>query len=314
MGALDSKTRVLDVVMTPNGRASLARGGFNVAYASFTDGQTFYDPGSISGSYDTATDRIFLEAPGSLPQDTLVITTDDSGDLIPASAFGTNIDAKGTLYEIDYTGYRPVSGYQTGSNFSSAVDNVTSMFQTAYSYNSIIGTRPPLDEDLDFTIVPTTASFSTIGISGSESVSEIDTADSLFFDKRFANLPQFKFLPPVVSTGGAVGFLGKFRNIKKFNQYTYEDLKSDVFGTDSNPIKQRRDVTIESTTLQNDLVIQMYEITNDGVTKLDAVDYGEVVDYTDNNHQQKRIVFFGKVFLDNSETATYVNLFTVVFD
>lgn len=310
MGVLNSKTRVVDVVMTPNGRASLALGGLKVAYATFTDGQTYYDESSISGSYDTATDRIFLEAPGSLPQDTLSLTTDDTGKLIPASAFGTNITQRGTLY----TDSTPVVGYQTGSNFSSAVRNVVNMFQTAYSYNSLIGTRTPVDDDQNFSIVPNSASFNILTDLKVDDVAEIDTADSLFFDKRFANLPQFKFLPPVVSSAGITSELGKYSNIKKFNQYTYDDLKTDVFGTSTTPVKQRSDIDIETSTRENDLVVQMYEITNDGVTKLDAVDYGEAIDYTDKDHQQKRIIFFGKVFLDNSETATYVNLFTVVFD
>jgi len=312
MGVLNSKTRVIDVVMTPNGRASLAQGGLNVAYASFTDGQTYYDPGSISGSYDAATDRIFLETPSSLPQDTLTLTTDDSGDLIPASAFGTNIDAVGTLYNI--TGTKAVTGYQTGSDFSSAVSNITNMFKTAYEYNSFIATRPPLDDNLDFTIIPSSASFIIDSRLSQAEVTEIDAVDSLFFDKRFANLPQFKFLPPVVESRGTVGLLGRYKNIKKFNQYTYENLKTDVFGTDSEPVKPRFDVNIETTTQTNDIVMQMYEVTNNGLTKLDVVDYGEVIDYADREHQQKRILFFGKVFLDNSETATYVNLFTVVID
>lgn len=311
MGALDSKTRVIDVVMTPNGRASLARGGLNVAYATFTDGQTYYDPGSISGSYDTAADRIFLEAPSSLPQDTLTQITDDTGKLLPVDAFGTYASSDGTVY---YSGSLRITGYQTGSVFSSAVTNVTNMFQTAYEYNSFISTRPPLDDDLEFTIVPNNTSFSIPSDLTDSSISEIDTVDSLFFDKRFANLPQFKFLPPVVSSGDTVAPLGQFRNIKKFNQYTYNDLKTEVLGTDTDPIKPRRDIDITSTTLENDLVIQMHEVTNNGVTKLDIVDYGEVVDYTDRDHQQKRILFFGKVLLDNSETATYVNLFTVVID
>jgi hypothetical protein len=314
MGILDPKTRILDVALTPNGRAALARGGLNVAYASFTDGQTFYDPASITGSYDTATDRIFLEVPSSLPQDTLALVTDDSGDLIPASAFGTDIDARGTLYVSSISGKNPVTGYSTGNGFSSAVDNIVNMFQTSFEYNSIIGTRPPLDSDTSFEIVPISGTFSMDGVAGDLPISEIDTADSLFFDKRFANLPQFKFLPPTVSSGGTSRLLGKYRNIKRFNQYTYEDLKRDVFGTDRNPIKERRDFDIERSSLSNDIVMQMYEITNDGVAKLDAVDYGEVIDYSDKEHQQKRILFFGKVFVDNSETATFINLFTVVID
>lgn len=315
MGVLDSKTRVLDVVLTPTGRAALARGGLNVSYATFTDGQAYYDPSSITGSYDSATDRIMLEAFPSLPQDILSQTTDDEGNLIPASAFGsgsssTSIDATGKLY----SGSNPVSGYQTDGAFSSAVSNIVNMFQTSFSYNTIIGTRPPLDDDTNFTILPTSTTFRIDESLPTESITEIDTADSLFFDKRFANLPQFKFLPPVVSTEGKTGQLGRFRNIKKFNQYSYDDLKREVFGTDSSPVKQRRDIDITDTSISNDLILQMYEVTNIGVTKLDAVDYGEFVDYTDREHPQKRVLFFGKVFLDNTETATYVNIFTVVLD
>jgi len=112
MGILDPKKRVVDVVMTPLGREALSRSGLNVAYASFTDGQAYYDESSISGSYDQATDRIYLEAPGSLPQDTLALVTDDTGDLIPSFVFGSDSDTgsdarsgfrigtDGTIYEI----------------------------------------------------------------------------------------------------------------------------------------------------------------------------------------------------------------------
>lgn len=316
MGILDPKKRIMDVVLTPNGRAALARGGLNVSYASFTDGQSYYDPSSISGSYDTATDRIYLEAPSSLPQDTLAIVTDDSGNLIPASAFGTDIDSSGALYDATNSilGNRSVKGYQTGSAFSSAVQNVLNMFKTSYEYNSIIGTKSALDDSENFLIVPSTGSYTATASTSSLSVSSINSADSLFFDKRFSNLSQFKFLPPVVSNSTGTRVLGRFVNIKEYNRYTYADMKEEIFGTDTSPVSPRRDFYFTETSDSNDIVIQMYEVNTNGITKLDAVDYGEITDLLDRERPTKRVIFFGKLFSDDTETSTYVNLFTMVID
>jgi len=318
MGILDSKTRIVDVVMTPNGRSSLAQGGLNVAYASFTDGQSYYDPSSISGSYDTAASRIYLEAPASLPQDTLSLVTDDTGKLIPSIAFGSSGDSGGVEVGSDgsvyVVGTGKVTGYQTGSSFSSAVTGITNMFQSAYSQNCIIGARSPLDDVSIFSINPTTASFSIPPVVSSLQIASINTADSLFFDRKFANLPQFKFLPPVVENAGKEQNLGEFSNLKQFDSYPYSLIKSEVIGTDSKPVKQRVDIEFEQTSNSNDIVLQLYEITNAGITKLDAVDYGEAIDTDDSAHPRKRIVFFGKVFIDDTETPTYINLFTVVLD
>ena len=319
MGILNSRKRIVDIVMTPLGRESLARGGFNVAYASFTDGQAYYDPSSISGSYDTATDRIYLESPASLPQDLLALVTDDSGDLIPATAFGdgdtssgVTISSDGSLFII--SGSQKTAGTDPSGKFSSAVAAVVNMFQNSFEKNMIIGSRDPIDDESSFLINPTETSFQIPADTSEFSTTSINSADSLFFDKRFSNLPQFKFLPPVAESAGAVREIAQFTNIKQYNSYTYSDLKSEVFGTDSNPIKQRTDIEIQQTSLQNDLVLQLYEINTSGITKLDAVDYGNIVDTSDPIRPLKRIVFFGKVYLDDTETATYVNLFTVVID
>lgn len=314
MGILDPKKRVMDVIMTPIGRESLSKDGLSIAYATFTDGQAYYDPSSITGSYDTASDRIYFEAPSSLSQDLFCLTTDDTGKLIPANVFGTSITSDGSLYEQSIEGSSAVVGLQSGSNFSSAVTSVINLFQQSFSYNTIIGSRDPLDEESDFVVTPNTASFDVPLDVYTNDFESINNVDSLFFDKRFSNLPQFKFLPPFTKKSGTKSNLGKFQNIKRFNDYTLNDLKSEVFGTNSDPVKQRVDVDFETTSNTNDITLQMYEITTSGVTKLDAVDFGEVVDRSDKTRPSKRVIFFGKVFLDDTQTATYVNLFTVVLD
>jgi hypothetical protein len=287
-----------------------------VAYASFTDGQTYYDPSSISGSYDDATRRVFLETPRSLEQDTLAIVTDDSGDLIPASAFGTQVDSLGRVTTNSVTGRIPVTRLLNTASFSSAVNSVTNMFSDAFAYNMIIGSQDPLEEDDAFIVSQNTASFEiTSNLVPFQNTSvTLETADSLFFDKRFANFAQFKFLPPITSKGNVTSSLGIYTNLKDFNQYTYDDLKSEVFGTEENPVKQRFEAEVVESSLTNDMVIQLFEINNDSIVKLDAVDYGMVSDPADSLHPNKRIIFFGKVFIDKFETPTYINLFTMVVD
>lgn len=309
MGILDPKKRIMDAVLTPLGREYLARGGLDIAYATITDGQTYYDPSSITGSYDAATDRIYLESPASLPQDTLAFVTDDTGKLVPDSAYGYEVSESGTIY----SGSQPVLGLDPNSNFSSAVTSITDKFKTSLRYNTIVASADPLDDTPDFVINPEVGSF-YISNASELSVANINVADSLFFDRRFTNQPQFKYLPPVVESGGSKVKLGKFTNLKRSSDFTYNQLKSEIFGTNIKPIKQRLDVEIQDSTLENDMVVQLFEVNPEGVVKLDAVDFGEVYDSSDRERPQKRVVFFGKVFLDDTETATYVNIFTVVFD
>jgi hypothetical protein len=171
------------------------------------------------------------------------------------------------------------------------------------------------EKPVDFILNPISGFFKIDNSMSKEiEVSSVNQADSLFFDKRFANNPQFKFLPPVVETTTGSVEIAEFNNIKEYNSLTYEDLKSEIFGTDANPIKQRIDIQVQDTSLDNDMVAQFFEVSPNGLTKLDAVDFGEAFDSTDREHPRKRIVFFGKVFLDDTQTATFINLFTVVFD
>ena len=324
MGLLNQRTRIVDVALTPIGRAALASGGMTVAYASFTDAQTYYDPSSISGSSDDAVSRVFLEAQPSMPYDLHALVTDDSGKLIPATAFfgnGLTLSSNGDIFDAatstDIIGNRAITRFSNSGSFASAVSSVTSIFNDALNYNVLLASQDPLADDDQFQLSITTASFQITNSrpfnSASKSIS-VDDADGLFFDKRFANMAQFKFLPPVVTLNGVTASLGDYRNIKEFNSYTYQDLKDEVLGTDANPVKQRVDIDIVKSSVANDIVVQMFEINNNGVIKLDAVDYGEIADSKDQQHPLKRVVFFGKVFVDSTDTPTFINLFTMVID
>jgi len=81
MGILDNKTRILDAILTAEGRRQIAEGTFNVTHVTFEDGSMVYQPDSEEGHVDP-TDRIYLEA-STLPQDQIIFETNDSGKLVP---------------------------------------------------------------------------------------------------------------------------------------------------------------------------------------------------------------------------------------
>ena len=80
-GILDAKSRIIDSVITDNGRSQIARGDLRIEFASFTDAMAYYEADIVSGSSD-ATRRIYFEQEGNKRQDFITFETDDSGNLL----------------------------------------------------------------------------------------------------------------------------------------------------------------------------------------------------------------------------------------
>lgn len=80
-GILDNKTRILDAVVTVEGRRQIAEGTFVVTYASFSDAEVVYRKDDIEGHEDPS-ERIYLETPGSLQQDQIIFEANDDGNLV----------------------------------------------------------------------------------------------------------------------------------------------------------------------------------------------------------------------------------------
>lgn len=83
-GILDNKSRILDAILTIEGRRQMAAGSFQVSYASFSDSDVAYLPDADDGHADVSS-RVYLEAT-NLPQDQITFEADDSGRLIPFRA------------------------------------------------------------------------------------------------------------------------------------------------------------------------------------------------------------------------------------
>lgn len=80
MGILEGKSRILDSILTTEGRRQLAEGTFNVSFATFTDTDMSYESDAVEGHVDP-TDRIYFEA-SSLPQDQVIFEANDEGKIV----------------------------------------------------------------------------------------------------------------------------------------------------------------------------------------------------------------------------------------
>ena len=81
-GILNKKERMLDVIVTSEGKRQATQGQLKIAFASFTDMHTFYQG---SGSFDvaeTADTRLFFEATNRV-QDVVVPELEPGNSLRP---------------------------------------------------------------------------------------------------------------------------------------------------------------------------------------------------------------------------------------
>jgi len=80
-GILDSKSRIIDAILTSEGRRQMAEGTFQVSYATFSDAGVSYTPDAGDGHEDP-TVRLYFEA-CNLPQDQITFEANDEGKLMP---------------------------------------------------------------------------------------------------------------------------------------------------------------------------------------------------------------------------------------
>ena len=381
-GILDNKTRILDAIVTDQGRAQIASGRLRIEYVSLTDGAAYYEADAASGSSD-ATNRLYFEAT-SRKQDFITFETDDSGQLL-----GYNIDPSLTimgneLFKKDST------VEQSGSNinnflFVSGAGDFASLsagmltssidhFKELY----MLGTATGDSIKRDFTLNNNTVKFTILNtfpwINGpSDNIASIDSISPLFTDDRLTHIPNFKFLPPLIQEPTTEPFdlsqeddsillappPDDYVELNRPTEMTYEDLMihlngegcegldpdaindlytspltpwgdgtrsgtAEVFGQQTGVVnlstlevaRERKLLYFTETSIENNIVMQLFEINDETLqfTKLDVIDYGEVIVSDDTYRSNKHIFFAGKTYFDSNGSPTFVNLFTIILD
>jgi hypothetical protein len=319
MGILYNKERIIDFIITQEGKRQAGSGELRVKFASFTDHHTYYEK---SGSLDLpdlaedASNRIFFEA-ASRYQDVIVPELEAGMSLRPFrtadfQVMGNSI-ASGTFQKGFIDRINVVSGPALSNTFSQILDGIEKNFTD----QKIISSIDEYSYSNNFSIMPSNINFKEGGnkylkSSGNSSKINLEDVSSIFHDRRFNQFPNFKYLPPqnLPFPGQVTGSV--LANYPKLDEESigdsFSDLLKNLQGCEKNVIN------FSETSRNNNFLCQIFESSNSGVDKLSIIEFGtfESDDPTDKN--SKRVVFVGKIRRDASGAETFLCLFTLVLE
>ena len=210
-------------------------------------------------------------------------------------------------------------GVMSGSVISEGADSLLSSSAEFFAAQHIIGTRDVFDRTVtkQFTLSTQEVSFQLTDtvpydIMSDTVVVSIDDVEPLLFDTRFSELATFKFMPPTFKETAMVAedednLLATYTDINEASIEKFGDIETYLEG------KEYEDVEFEVTSRENNLLGQMIEISDAGVQRVKAVDFGEFAN-TGSDSGVSRVIFLGKPGRDNLGQLTFVNLFTLVYE
>lgn len=329
-GILDNKSRVLDTIVTLEGRRQIASAKLKVEYVSFTDTATYYAADIASGSAD-ATTRIYLEQ-CHLPQDQIALEADDSGRLQPF-ANGSGITLKDGQV-LDYSFNALTASVLTGSNqgmrilrgdeFASTAEALLASSADNFNKLRLIGTKDQIFEDDGFGVGNKSIEFTIHNDrplpDPTTHVAHLNHMESLFQDVRLSNVVNFKYLPPVNKVDDHSIDRRDHRNTWRHQLGSYPPWgRSHIYGLSPHQLETElahyermgyaKTVTFEPTSMKNRLMGQFFEVHFNVMKKLDVIDYG----YYTYHGVRKHAFFAGKVMTDENGSHTFIHLFTLVF-
>jgi|SaaInlV_165m_DNA_2_1040747.scaffolds.fasta_scaffold38645_2 hypothetical protein len=309
-GILNTKQRIMDTILTQEGKRQLASGELRLNFITFTDNATFYKKDLVSGSAD-ATERIYLES-CNLPQDQITFESHDTGGL--KSFIGT-----------DEFGYKVLNGKLiSGSTYvTSSIANVSKKLLdtsfVAFQRLQSIGTTDSFFEDNSFEISDNNINFDITNESpfSSKDIKSlvVENTEEFLSDSRFSRTKHFKYLPPInkqtnyqsqqnqnVDTSDIIGIYPKFKSENE--QTNIDKILKKIYNSEKKGHKKT--ITFLESSRNNNIFCQFFEAGNASINKLEIIDFGVI-----NN---KRYFFAGKVFVDNNQISKFINLFTLVFE
>ena len=302
----------------------------------------------------TNEDRIYLEANTKSDIDQIVLTTDDSGLLFINSqnlTSGTSVIGNKIFEENPEK--KSLSQFITGTVFNSASNQIIKTSIKNFEKNRFLGTKTDFNEGNDFVVSTvdnknffnmTNSSPFLLGVTNK--ITTTDNADPLLFDNKLAHFKNFQYLPPVNTDGSSYG---QWQDLRSTTRTTFKDIKNSLriqnLGYDylqqndtvineigyenlqalnrkplaslgTNISKERIEAYFEKSSTLSNVITQIYEkdATTGKLNKLEIVDAGEFIDDEDSENKIKRVFYVGKVVRDNNGFATFLNVFTVIWD
>ena len=326
-GILDSKERVMDFIITQEGKRQAGFGELRVKFASFTDLHTFYEK---SGSADLpelaedASDRIFFEA-YSRYQDVIVPELEAGYSLRPFRTSDFEVAGRTMASGTFQVGFVNALNLITSSDLPDAMPTLLNGVTQNFNQQQIIGS---IDEysfsnnfsvslsNSEFFIDSYTNYFRSSERNQSKGEVQLENLPSIFNDRRFTRFSNFLYLPPenLPIPGQSTG--DKLADYPRLNEKPVVTL-DEILNTLKD--KQYTEVVFNDTSRYNNLVCQIFEANQLSVDKLSIVDFGSFDDENPNSPDSlispgRRVFFAGKVRRDSSGAETFLCLFTIIID
>ena len=308
-GILNDKQRIMDVLLTLNGRRQISDGTFKIEFASFSDHGVFYR-GEEGGVADDAGSRIMFESYSS-PSDTVIPEINSEGAISMDISSGNNlVNGKIVTTDTDSEG-RPNPRFVSGSvDVYSSSAGILQNAINSFDNLQIIGTKNNWsDQDYFFT------SKSEINFSRpvDSPINEkyLDAMEPFFTDDSMASLPAFKYLAPVYGDPNSELDL-PMAAYRRMNNYPRLNFKSLISSLEQSPSVQKDVIELSSDDPYINIVSQVFEINDESVGKLAIIDYGTYL--AEDGTEIGSVYHLGKVYRDSNNIPKFVKILTFVFE
>lgn len=282
-GILDPKTRVMDVVITDEGRRQMASGLMELAYVTFSDADVVYAKDLVSGTVDTTT-YPHLEASTSQPHDLITYVTDDFGSLQPFKSLNSYTVRSGEILSGSDGVYSPVT---SSAAFGAIVGDIVESSAEAFRKLQLLYTHDEFSSENDLNTSDQKMIFKiNDGVKSKYDGMSIDDLPTLIEDKRFANLVNFSYLPPTYRDG----------DTKKSTGIIYKN----VLMTDGSDIAVKK--VYFSQDEKKRLLFQFFEVSGGKIKKLSAY------------RVAKSTYIVGKLYVNSSDVTCFCKLFSIKFE
>jgi hypothetical protein len=328
-GILDSKTRVLDVVLTDEGRRQLASGKLRLKYASFTDDGAFYRADDDGVTADDATQRLYLEN-CELPQDQVTFQSNVAGKVTPFKNISGITIADGKI--ISNISSSLLTGSNdglilSGSDLVVSVDELLNASIDSFTKLRTIGTVNHLLDDFNFAVSENSIRFVITNdkplAKTQRKIANITQLEGLIADPRFSNQANFQFLPPIQRMSSVIDKKDVATIIKTYgvgdyvpwgltSPLTISNINDELSSYANLGFSKR--IKFDPTSYDNTLFGQFFEQTENELRKLDVIDYGTHAYVGESGRDVWQHVFFaGRMLVDDNGDDTFIHYFTLVF-
>lgn len=337
-GILNSKERLIDFIITPQGRRQMADGRMRIEFATLTDQHTFYSTTHPDNVADDASNRIFFETHSSTTD--VIVPEIDAGDeennTQPFRAGSFLVDGKsfaeGTYSTSTGSYYNQLSGSAILDRSIELTESIVNHFKGL----RILGTEDPFSNFTNIEISASTGSFvitdqdilanqgkgvylkdlnpSDGSSTVPDGVVDLESSPSIYSDSRFSHLPNYRYLPPRNLPGPNQPedhpdlLMGSYPN---FSSAGENQTLSYVLST----LEKRQSVLFDfkETSIENNFIAQVFEFSKDGVEKLSIIDAGG--SFKDDDFRKPvHVYFLGKLLKDSEGVQTFMNIFTIVLE